>query len=132
MDHPARQYYNPQITAAEERDLLRRNYLLIQTGQASLGLIGPDVLGIAVEPRPEEIVLHFAIAARTAEVEEDLEDIAFELEVFLAGGPEQRSKITTELHVGHPHAAWFSPRYAVLYLAKTKTKTKAKTKGEAE
>ncbi|MFJ3882918.1 hypothetical protein ACIPW5_36380 [Streptomyces sp. NPDC090077] len=119
MDHPARQYYNPQITAAEERDLLRRNYLLIQTGQASLGLIGPYVLGIAVEPRPEEIVLHFAVAAHTAEVEEDLEDIVFELAVFLAGGPEQRSKITTELHVGHPPATWFSPRYAVLYRAKT-------------
>ncbi|WP_345190851.1 hypothetical protein [Streptomyces lavendulae] len=121
MDHPARQYYNPQITATEERDLLRRNYLLIQTLQASLGLIGPDVLAIAVEPRPEEIVLHFAVAALTAEVEEDLEDIVFELTVFLAGGPEQRSNITTELHVGDPHAKWFSSRYAVLYRAKIKT-----------
>ncbi|MFD5143084.1 hypothetical protein [Streptomyces sp. NPDC058401] len=121
MDHPARQYYNPEITATEERDLLRRNYLLIQTGQASLGLIGPDVLGIAVEPRPEEIILHFALAALTAEVEEDVEDIVFELAVFLAGGPEQRSKITTELHVGDPHTTWNSPRYAVLYRAKIKT-----------
>ncbi|MFB6783406.1 hypothetical protein ACFCX0_40315 [Streptomyces sp. NPDC056352] len=119
MDHPARQHY-PQLTAAEERDLLRRNYLLLQTGQASLGLIGPDVLGIAVEPRQDEIVLHFAIAAHTAEVEEDLDDIVFELRAFLGGGPEQHLTITTELHVGHPHATWFSPRYAVLYLAKTK------------
>nr|WTB28166.1 hypothetical protein OG781_00020 [Streptomyces sp. NBC_00830]WTB35917.1 hypothetical protein OG781_46565 [Streptomyces sp. NBC_00830] len=121
MDHPARQYYNPQLTAAEERDLLRRNYLLLQAGQASLRLIGPDLLGIAVEPRPGAIVLHFAVAAVTAEVEEDLDDIVFELEVFLAGGPEQHSTITTELHIGHPYATWFSPRYAVLYLAKTKT-----------
>ncbi|MCX5409911.1 hypothetical protein OHA37_39490 [Streptomyces sp. NBC_00335] len=121
MDHPARRYYNPEITATEERDLLRRNYLLIQTLQASLGLIGPDVLAIAVEPRPEEVVLHFAVAELTAEVEEDVEDIVFELTVFLAGGPEQRSKITTELHVGDPHATWHSRRYAMLYRTKIKT-----------
>ncbi|MFD3870244.1 hypothetical protein [Streptomyces sp. NPDC058623] len=120
MDHPAKQYYNPQITADEERDLLRRNYLLIQAGQASLRLIGPDLLGIAVEPRPGAIVLHFAVAALTAEVEEDLDDIVFELEVFLAGGPEQHSTITTRVHIGHPHERWFNPPYAVLYLAKTK------------
>ncbi|MFJ9342321.1 hypothetical protein ACIRP0_23945 [Streptomyces sp. NPDC101733] len=40
--------------------------------------------------------------------------------MFLAGGPEQHSKITTELHTGHPPATWFGPRYAVLYRAKTK------------
>lgn len=52
-------------------------------------------------------------------MEEDLEDIVFNLEVFLAGGPEQHSKMTTELHMGHPQAAWFTRPYAVLFLAKT-------------
>lgn len=83
----------------EERVLLRRNYLLNQTGQAALGLIGPHLRGIAVEPRPDAIVLHFAITARTAEVEEDLDDIIFELEVFLGGGPEhvRRSQLRSML-----------------------------------
>ncbi|MCX5152206.1 hypothetical protein OHB36_36710 [Streptomyces sp. NBC_00320] len=121
MDHPARQYYNPQLTEAEERDLLRRNYLLLQTGQATLGLIGPNLLGIAVELRPDAIVLHFAIAARTAEVEEDIDDIIFELEVFLGGGPEQHSEITTELHIDQPGATWPGHRHALLHLAKPET-----------
>ncbi|WP_326790578.1 hypothetical protein [Streptomyces sp. NBC_00151] len=118
MDHPARQYYNPQLTADEERVLLRRNYLLNQTGQAALGLIGPHLRGIAVEPRPDAIVVHFAITARTAEVEEDLDDIIFELEVFLGGGPEQRSEITAEVHVGRTDATWPGRRHALLYVAK--------------
>ncbi|MER7514593.1 hypothetical protein ABTX82_40730 [Streptomyces lavendulae] len=73
-----------------------------------------------VDGSSTKIVLHFAVAALTAEVEEDLEDIVFELTLFLADGPEQRSNITTELHVGDPQATWFSSRYAVLYRAKIK------------
>ncbi|WP_329375696.1 hypothetical protein OG625_00155 [Streptomyces sp. NBC_01351] len=118
MDHPARQYYNPHITAAEERVLLRRNYLLNQTGQAALGLVGPHLHGIAVEPRPNAIVLHFAIIERTAEVEEDLDDIIFELSVFLGGGPEQHSEIAAEIHVGRTDATWPGRRHALLYVAK--------------
>lgn len=118
MDHPARQYYNPVISAADERALLRRNYLLIQAGQAALGLIGPDLLGIAIEPRPGAIVLHFAIGVRTPEVQEDLDDIVFELEAFLGGGPEQRSDVTVEIHVGQPDATWSGRPHALLFLAK--------------
>ena len=50
VDHPARQYFNPHLTAAEERTLLRRNYLLLTAGQAAPGLIGSGIFGIAVEP----------------------------------------------------------------------------------
>ncbi|MFC7266733.1 MULTISPECIES: hypothetical protein [Streptomyces] len=118
MDHPAEQYYNPHLTAAEVHVLLRRNYLLLQAGQAALGLIGHDVLGIAVEPRPDAVVLHFAVAGRNAEVDEDLDDIAFELEAFLGGGPEQRSEIITEVYVGPPDSTWSGRPHALLYLAK--------------
>ncbi|WP_238014203.1 hypothetical protein KZZ52_11960 [Dactylosporangium sp. AC04546] len=96
MEHPAQQYYNPNLTGAEERALLRRNYLVLQTGQAALGLIGPDMLGIAVEAQPDAVVLHFAIAIRTAETEED---------ISLA-------------HVGQPDDTWPGGPHALLYLAK--------------
>ncbi|WIX93235.1 hypothetical protein [Amycolatopsis sp. DG1A-15b] len=118
MDHPARQYYNPSLTASEERTLLRRNYLLLQTGQAALGLIGPDMLAIAVEAQPEAIVLHFAVAAHTTEIDEDINDIAFELDALLGGGPEQSSGITTQIHLGQPDNTWPGGAHALLYCAK--------------
>ncbi|MFJ1709404.1 hypothetical protein [Kitasatospora sp. NPDC088346] len=118
MDHPAQQYYNPDLTAAEERALLRRNYLVLMTGQAMLGLIGAGMLGIAVEGRRDAVVLHFAITTRTAEIEEDIDDIAFELRAFLVGGPEQHSPITSRVHVGRPDATWPGRSHALLYLAK--------------
>jgi hypothetical protein len=102
VDHPARQYYNPHLTAAEERALLRRNYVLLQTGQAALGLIGPNLLGIAIELRTDAIVLHFAISTHTAEVDEEIEDIFFELDALLSGGPEDLSELSTQIHVGQP------------------------------
>ncbi|MDT0266719.1 hypothetical protein RM844_10480 [Streptomyces sp. DSM 44915] len=119
MDHPARQYYNPRLTAAEERDLLRCNYLLLQAGQAALGLIGPDLLGIAVEPRPGAVVLHFAVAAYSAELAEDLDDLVSELSVCLAGGPERDSEIIAAPHLGPPDPSWPGHRHAPLYLAKS-------------
>jgi hypothetical protein len=118
VDHPAEQYYNPNLTAAEERALLRRNYLVLMTGQAALGLIGADMLGIAVEARSDAVVLHFAVTTRTAEIEEDIEDIAFELQAFLAGGPEQHSRIISRVHVGRPDATWPGRSHALLYLTK--------------
>ena len=120
VDHPGRQYHNPHPTAAEERALLRRNYLLLQTGQAALGLIGPDLLGIAVEPRPDAIVLHFAVAVRTTEVQEDIDDIIGKLDAFLAGGPEQLSQITAQIHIGQPDTTWPGHSHALLHIAKPK------------
>lgn len=117
-DHPADRYYNPALTAAQERALLRRNYLLLQTAQAALGLIGPDILGIAVEPREDTVVLHFAVTERTPEVEEDIQDIADDLEAFLGGGPEQLSEILTQIQIGRPDTAWPGRAHALLYIAK--------------
>ncbi len=57
------------------------------SNRSALGLIGPDLLEIAVEPRPDTVILRFAIAARTTEVQEDLDDSIIELEVFLGGDP---------------------------------------------
>ena len=87
MNHPAEQYYNLRL-GDEEKALLRRNYLLLMTGQAALGLIGPDVLGIALELRAQAVVLHVAALQETAELAEDIAEIVCELEAYLSGGPE--------------------------------------------
>ena len=118
VDHPARQHYNPHLAPAEERALLRRNYLLLQAGQATLGSIGANLLGIAVEPRTDAVVLHFAIAAHTTEVDEDIEDIFLELDALLSGGPEEHSTLKTQIHVGQPDDTWAGRSHALLYLAK--------------
>ena len=116
---PAAQYNNADLTAEQERTLLRRNYLLLMTGQAALGRIGPDILGIAVEPRPGAVVIHIAARQKSAEVAEDLADLTGDLGAFLAGGPEQHSTITTDLHIGQADSAWPGRQHALLYLAKT-------------
>jgi len=119
IPHPIEQYYNPRLTPTQQRALMRTNYLLLQTGQAALGLIGPNMLGIAVEPRTDDlIVLHFAIAAHAAEIEEDIENIVGELEAFLGGGPEGCSGISIEVHTGQPDHAWPGRSHALLYTAK--------------
>jgi hypothetical protein len=118
VTHPAQQYYNPDITAEQERALLRRNYLLLQISQAARGLISREILGIAVEPRPEAVVIHAAVSQETPALAEDLSDIVFELEALLGGGPEQRSLITTQIYVGQPDPTWPGFTHAVLYQAK--------------
>jgi len=117
MNHPAEQYFNSRLGTDDQEALLRRSYMLLMTGQAALGLIGPDVLGIALELRAQAVVLHVAALQDTAELAEDVAQIVFELEAYLSGGPEGDSVISTVLSVGAPDSKW-SARYAPLYIAK--------------
>ncbi|GLY83762.1 hypothetical protein Airi02_016910 [Actinoallomurus iriomotensis] len=118
MAHPAQQYYNPDLTEEEERALLRRNYLLLQAGQAALGLISADMLALAVEPRPDAVVIHVAVSRETPELAEDIDDIVSDLKAFLSGGPDQNSTITARVHLGPPDATWPGSTQALLYVAK--------------
>jgi hypothetical protein len=119
MPHPAELYYAPNLPPDEVQALLRRDQLLLRTCQASLGRVGKDVLGLSVEPRPGEIVLHAALARETPEVAEDLHDVVSELEILLMGGPDDRSDITVQIHVGPPCPTdWPGFDHAVLYIAK--------------
>jgi hypothetical protein len=120
MRHPAELYYAPGLPPDEVRALLRRDQLLLRTCQAALGRVGGDVLGLSVEPRPGEVVIHAAVARETPEVAEDLCDIASELELLLMGGPDDRSDITVQVHVGPPCPTdWPGYGHAVIHLAKT-------------
>lgn len=119
MPHPADQYYAPNRPRDEVRAQLRRDQLRLRACQASLGLVGRDVLGLAVEPRQDEVVLHAAVVRETPEAVRDLHDIAAELKLLLVGGPDDRSDITTQVHVGLPcPATWPGHDHALVYLAK--------------
>jgi hypothetical protein len=63
-------------------------------------------------------VIHAAAIRDTSALAEDLTDIVSELEAYLAGGPEQHSLITTQIHVGRPDATWPGYAHALLYIAK--------------
>jgi hypothetical protein len=119
MPHPAEQYYSPKLSLSEERALLRRNYLLLMTGQAALGLIGPEIRGIAVEARSDEVVLHIAVTSDTEALREDVKDITDDLDAYLAGGPERLTPISTQIHVGQADTTWPGRAHDLLYLAKT-------------
>ncbi len=111
-------YLAPELTSDQRYELARRNYLLLQLGQAALGSIGPDILGLAVEPRCDAIVIHAALARQTPDVADDLQDIRDDLDAFLNGGPEANLLISTQIHVGPPDADWPGRTHALLYLAK--------------
>ncbi|MTE21435.1 hypothetical protein F0L17_20425 [Streptomyces sp. TRM43335] len=131
MPHPADRYYAPNLTPDEVRAQLRRDHLLLRACQASLGLVGRDVLGLAVEPRPGEVVLHAAVVRETPDAVRDLHDIASELKLLLVGGPDDRSDITTQVHVGLPcPASWPGHDHALVYLAKWDEATAAEEERE--
>ncbi|SFK90094.1 hypothetical protein SAMN05192584_11019 [Streptomyces pini] len=119
MRHPAELYYAPSLPPDEVRALLRRDQLLLRTCQAALGRVGGDVLGLSVEPRPGEVVVHAAVARETPEAVQNLQEIVSELKMLLMGSPEGRSDITTEVHIGSPcPALWPGYGHALVYVAK--------------
>lgn len=118
MAHPFSNYMNPDLGAEELAALVRRNFLVLQAVQAALGLVGPGILGLAVEPLPDEIVIHAAIEKNTPELSEDLNDIIDDLEALLAGGPDSDSRIRLQLHHGHPGQAWHNDSWASFYISK--------------
>ena len=87
-------------------------------GRAALGLIGPDLVGIAIEPNAGGIVLHIAALRSTAELADDIAEMVSIIEAYLAGGPEQDSTITTNLHIGQPDLSWAGRQHDLLFVAK--------------
>ena len=89
------------------------------TGQAAVGLIGPEIRGIAIETSPDEVVLHIAATSDTEALREDSKDITDDLDAYLASGPEHLTSISTHIHVGQADNSWPGRAHDLLYLAKT-------------
>jgi hypothetical protein len=96
-----------------ESQLERENGLVLDAMQASLGLISAKIYAISVARGVEVIVMHFAVAELSVDVEEDVDDILFELDA-LRGGTE---KIEASVHVGFPDGAWSGRSGRLFYLA---------------
>ena len=89
------------------------NVVVLYATQAMLGLIGPSVEAVAVELRPERLVVHFALGRLTDAERDDIEDVMGDLDALL--GNEDLNgewklpahwRVEPELHVGPPDEAW--------------------------
>lgn len=74
--------------------LLWQNYIHAQVAQASLGLIGPELLVLAVKFDEGSVSLHIVVSNRSEEVIEDIDDIRSELDVLLGGHIEIASNVS--------------------------------------
>lgn len=90
------------------------NMMVLDTLQASLGLISEDMRGISVQLQSEKVVLHFAIRERNATIDSDIEDMIFELDALREGA----IRIEASLYVGAPDSAWPGRKGRLIYLAK--------------
>ena len=59
------------------------NYVVAQVAQSMLGLLAPEVRAVACRFQDEVVEIHFALPVRTPELNEDIDDICFELDVLL-------------------------------------------------
>lgn len=99
-------YMNPDFTADQRRHLRRINYLVLMTGQAALGLIGPGWRALAVGVSDQEIVVYAAVEVATDEIDDDLDDLVRDLDAFLSGGPEANKPIRLVVNIGTLSSSW--------------------------
>ena len=97
-----------------EASLERENRLALDVVQAALGLISQEIKAISFNLNPDRITLYIAVRERSQHVDEDVEDLVFELEA-LQDGP-----VTIESHifVGSPGPEWPGNSGRRVYLAK--------------
>jgi hypothetical protein len=90
------------------------NRLVLDVVQAALGLISPEMRAISVKRDSNRIILYVAVRERNAQVDEDIEDLLFELEAL------QDSPIAIEasVFVGAPNADWPGISGRRVYVAK--------------
>ena len=79
-----------------------------------IGLLGPGIRAVGCLFVGEEVELHFAVPVVTEVEREDIEDIAFELDVLLEGG----TPIATVIHEGVQTLDWGERSLRAVYGAK--------------
>ena len=94
--------------------LERENRLVLDVVQAALGLISREMRAISVKRDSNRIDLYVAVHERNAQVDEDVEDLVFELEA-LQDGP---IAIEASVFVGAPNADWPGSSGRRVYVAK--------------
>ncbi len=94
--------------------LERENELVLDALQASLGLISTSMRAVSVQLGSDKIILHFAVHEQNSDVDEDIDDMLFELDALRGGA----TRIEASVHVGAPNGAWPGRVGRLLYLAK--------------
>lgn len=74
--------------------------------QASQGLIGPEVLGVSVEAKPEEIVVHVCLREENEAVTEDLDDLMSEFDALQVGTVEPEVRVSIVKYLGNTDRRW--------------------------
>ena len=97
-----------------EASSARENGVVLDVVQAALGLISHDMWAISVRVEPDRIILYVAVRARSAQVEEDVDDLVFELSAL----QDKLIDIDVLVHAGEPGTAWPGHLGRRVYLAK--------------
>ncbi|GIG01132.1 hypothetical protein [Catellatospora citrea] len=110
----------PQIVLNPDADLQRltwENHVVLAAVQASLGNIGPDVRGIAVEAGKDRVTFHVALTQRSAKGDEDIEDMLSEFEAVTGGYVRGTFALDTLVTVGDTGPEWSGYRWRRIFLA---------------
>lgn len=83
---------NPQPTDG----LAWIHYVVAQAARAAVGLLGPEIRAMGCGIGDEGVTLHFSASASSDGVREDIEEIAFELDVLLEGHTSIRTYVHTD------------------------------------
>jgi hypothetical protein len=88
---------------------------VLTTVQALLGMVPPELKGVALQFSGDDITIHLAVAVVYDSLEEDIDDIVSDMEGLLL--PESPT-ITTTVHVGSARTGWDGRKYRLVFLAK--------------
>ncbi len=110
------QFYNPELSPAEVDALDWANWLVVQSTQAFLGAISDNVLGIAIEPRPNAVTIHVTLREPSETDDEAIDDALSYLDVLLEGRTAiDRSIVASPLSAG----AWLAAGLRLLFLRRS-------------
>lgn len=91
------------------------NYVVLAVVQAMLGYVQSTIRGVAVEFDGTSVVIHFAIAEMTPELQEELDDVVADVEGLL--WPE-RPDVVKRVFLGDSGPEWDGRHHRLVILAK--------------
>jgi hypothetical protein len=109
----------PQVILGPDASpqLIWENHVVLGAVQASLGNVGPGVRGIAVEVHKDGVTFHVALAQRSQQAEEDIEDMIAEFEAEGLGDVPRGLTVNAVVTVGDTGPEWTGYRWRRIFLA---------------
>ena len=94
----------------------RANRVVLFAMQASVGLLGSEIEGLAVELEGDSATLHVALSRSSEAVEENLSDLVGNLEANFGGTPESDIRVILKRYVGPTDESWPGRKHRLIYL----------------